>query len=277
MLAHMVKQYGILAYPAKHSLSPVMHNAGFDKLGINARYNFFEVREKDLEDFIKNLAENNIFGFSVSLPYKEKILDYIDKIDKDAEKIGAVNTVVRKGKFLYGYNTDHLGVSLALKESYGDLRESISVVLGAGGAARAAAYGLLAEGGHVWIQNRTREKADKIAVEFAELFDSEIHSDEWGTQGTGDILVHATSMWHKEPDSMPFFCEPEYVECFDTVMDLSYTPPVTPLLRIANKLRRTVISGDRMLLWQGAKQFELWTGKEAPFEVMEGALEKAFS
>lgn len=270
----MVKQYGILANPAKHSLSPVMHNAGFEKLGINASYDFFELEENELDDFIKNLAENNIFGFSVSLPYKEKILDYIDKIDKDAEKIGAVNTVVRKGKILHGYNTDHLGVSLALKEAYGDLRESISVIIGAGGSARAAAYGLLGEGSHVWIQNRTREKADKIAVEFAELFDSEIHSDEWGIQGTGDILIHATSMWHKEPNNMPFFCEPEYVECFDTVMELSYTPPVTPLLRIANKLGRTVISGERMLLWQGVKQFELWTGKEAPFEVMEDALEK---
>lgn len=272
----MTKQYGILANPAKHSVSPVMHNAAFEDLGIDAKYNVFEIEEKELGDFMKNLKENNVYGLSVSLPYKEKILKYIDTIDDDAKKIGAVNTVIRKNNSLYGYNTDHFGVASALKETYGDLRESISVVIGAGGAARAAAYGLLMAGGHVWIQNRSKEKADKIAVDFAELFDSEIHSDEWGAQGTGDILIHATSLWHNDPPSMPFFCEPEYIECFDTVMDLSYTPLITPLLRISDKLKRHIVPGDRMLLWQGVKQFELWTGKEAPFEAMEDALERAF-
>ena len=269
----MKKRYGILAYPAKHSLSPVIHNKAFEHLDIDASYEVFEVDEKSLDSFMKKLRDGDICGVSVSLPYKEKILEYLDEIDDDALRIGAVNTIVKKDDgVLCGYNTDWIGAVEAIKEVYGSLEESISVVAGAGGAARATVYGLLKEGSHVWVQNRTREKADKMAIEFAELFESEIHSDDWEQQGTGDILVNATSIWHQKKDEMPYFCDPEYVECFDTVMDLSYTPLMTPLLRIAKNLGKKIVSGDRMLLFQAAKQFELWTCKKPPFEVMESAL-----
>lgn len=269
----MKKRYGILACPAKHSLSPVMHNAAFKHLSMDAVYEVFEIEGKDLDSFMNNFRESDIFGLSVSLPYKEEILNYMDKIDDDALRIGAVNTVVKKDDgTLWGYNTDWIGALESVKEVYGSPEESISVVLGAGGAARATVYGLLSEGSHVWVKNRTKEKADKMAIEFAELFDSEIHSDEWGHQGTGDILVNATSVWHEKVEELPYFCDSDYVECFDTVVDLSYNPLITPLLRVAKNLGKKIVTGDRMLLLQGVKQFELWTGKKAPLDVMERAL-----
>ncbi|MEK7085463.1 MAG: shikimate dehydrogenase, partial [Patescibacteria group bacterium] len=228
-----------------------------------------------------------IGGFSVSLPYKELIVDYLDDVDDDAMRIGAVNTVVNKNGALFGYNTDFIGATRALTGIRGGLKGKVVVILGAGGVARAIAYGLLAEGADVWIKNRTRPKADRIAVEFAEMFDSEIHSDDWDNWQTGDILINATSFWLENKDlgatELPDFCDESFVKDFETVMDVGYNshmknfpdPLMTPLLLVAKEVGCKVITGDKMLLYQAAEQFKLWTGKKAPMEVMSRALKKA--
>ena len=119
----MTKKYGILAYPAKHSLSPVMHNAAFKALAVDAEYGVFEVPENELPAFMEQVKHEPIDGFSVSLPYKEVMLNYMNEVDEDARKIGAVNTVVNRGGFLYGHNTDFIGSNTALEEGGGDFNE----------------------------------------------------------------------------------------------------------------------------------------------------------
>ncbi len=290
----MKKKYGILAYPAVHSLSPVMHNAGFKELGIDAEYVVFERKPEELGAFMEQVRAEDIAGFSVSIPHKESIIAYLDDIDKDAFNIGAVNTVVNRNGVLHGYNTDWIGSNRALSDGFVDLGENglmegkVAVVLGGGGSARAVAYGLLKEGVHVWIKNRDKAKADAIAIEFAELFKTEIHSVPLDDMGTGDILVNTTSAWMNYDPEMNLptggvfdYCDSHYLRAYQVVMDLVYKPFITPLIAAAATAYEEseghgvgCVTGDRMLLYQAVEQFELWTGEKAPVEVMRGALSK---
>ncbi len=273
----MTKKYGILAYPAKHSLSPVMHNAAFKALAFDAEYGVFEVPENELPSFMEQVKHEPIDGLSVSLPYKEVMLNYMNEVDDDAKKIGAVNTVVNRGGFLYGYNTDFLGSNRALEEVCGDLSGRKVVVLGAGGAARAIIYGLIKEGAEVLVVNRNKEKADLIVSEFSEIFGRSVSAGLWGEKADGDIFIQSSSIWVGREgadigSSEPFFCDPDYLKNFEIVMDIHYVPLITPLLKVAQGMGRKVVTGDKMLLYQAAEQFKLWTGKEAPIEVMRAAL-----
>lgn len=274
----MTKKYGILAYPAKHSLSPVMQNAAFKHLAIDARYGIFEMPESKIEAFIKN-AKKNIDGFSVSLPYKEKIIKYLDFVDEDAKKIGAVNTVKNDEGRLFGYNTDYIGAIKALKETVKSLNGKSVVVFGAGGAARAVIYGLLKEKAAVKIINRHIEKARIIAEDFRYIFGTNIEcfsTDDKMNVLNSAILIHATSIWTTNPstnqEEANALFPNEFVDKFDFVMDISYAPLVTPLLEKAQNLGKKIITGDRMLLLQAAEQFKIWIGKEAPIEIMAAAL-----
>jgi len=261
-----MKQYGILAYPAKHSLSPVMHDAAFKAFGIDAQYGVFEIPDHELGDFFEKVKHDPISGLSVSLPYKERVLDFMNEVSDDVKKIGAANTVVNNGGFLYGHNTDFMGSNRALKEATSISGKKV-VVIGAGGSARAIAYGLKQEGAYVVVINRMKEKADKLAADLC------VESGEYGAEVHGDILIHTTSLWTKGGESeLPFFCEESYLKNFELVMDIAYTPLITPLLAAAKKLGIKYISGEKMLLYQAAEQFKLWTELEAPVEVMKKAL-----
>ncbi len=274
----MSKHYGILAYPAKHSLSPVMHNAAFKALKIDAKYGTIELKLEYLAEFIKEAKAMPIDGLSVSLPFKEKIIPYLDRISEDAAKIGAVNTIMNKGGVLLGENSDFIGAIMALKEVVKNLKNNKVVIIGAGGAARAVAYGLLKEGANVTILNRTKTKAVQIAMEFAEMFKAHIYAGDLEHLEEGDILINTSSIWNTSKlDDMilPTFCNPAYVAKFALVMDIAYRPYITPLLEAAQFAGVPFITGDRMLLHQAAVQFELWTGQKAPMEVMGRALHKA--
>ncbi len=276
-----MKRYGILANPAKHSLSPAIHNAAFKKLHMQAQYEIFEIPENELAKFIKSVRNQTIEGLSVSLPYKESVMQYLDKVDKDAMKIGAVNTIINKEGFLHGFNTDYVASNKALflDQKVIDIeKKSLAIVIGGGGAARAVCYGLLKLGMNVVVANRTKEKADAIAMEFAEIFHkSEIHSSSLYQLRTGDILINTSSIWTKAPEFgagiLPDFCKPEYVRDFQLVMDISYKPLETPLIKTAKRMGKAFITGDKMLLYQAIDQFEFWTGKKAPEDVMREALE----
>lgn len=275
----MFQKYGILAYPARHSLSPVVHNAAFKAMDIGAEYETFEVAEEDIGDFIKQVKSLPISGFSVSLPYKELILDYLDEIDEDVRKIGACNTVVNRNGILYGFNTDYQGAVLALKEVVEGLNGRSAVILGAGGSSRAIAYGLMKEGAKVMIFNRTEQKARQIAEDFGKIFKGEIWGggliDIWKIEES-DILIQATSVWMLDSsfseDPIRGLLTAEFVDKFKVVMDIVYKPLMTPLIKMAMDLEKMVVMGDKMLLYQAAEQFRLWTGMEAPLEVMAGAL-----
>jgi shikimate dehydrogenase len=282
--------YGILAHPAGHSLSPVMHNAAFKELGMDARYDVFDVEPVDLDEFIEKFEEDAAMkGLSVSLPHKQTVIGYLDEVEEDALRIGAVNTVMKRDGKLFGYNTDWTGSNEALIQGWKQiepdlaasecLRDKIVVVLGAGGAARAVVYGLLKLGAHVWIKNRTKEKADAIAMEFAELFDSEIHSSSMEDMSAGDILINTSSVWLQDGNwqdsAIAPYCETEYLGSFRLVMDIVYKPLMTPLLEAADLAGCALVTGEKMLLYQAADQFNLWRGKHAPAELMWGKLRGA--
>jgi len=269
-----MKKYGILAYPAKHSLSPVMFDAAFNEAEIDAQYGVFEIKELELPAFIENMKHEPINGLSVSLPYKEAVMDYLNEIDEDARSIGAINTVFNKGGFLYGYNTDYLGSARALKEACGSLKSKKVVVMGAGGSVRGIVYGLLKEDAEVNIYNRTVSKAEKIAKDF----DIEFGDLENMKNASGDIFIQASSVWLSSPEmsteEVDTLFPDKFVGNFDYVMDIVYKPLKTPLLIKAESLGSKIITGEKMLLYQAIEQFKIFTGKEAPADVMRKALEQ---
>ena len=272
-----MKKYGILAHPVKHSLSPVMFGAAFKEVGLDAEYRFYDVLERDLAKFMENVKHEPISGLSVSLPHKEDVLLYLDEIDENARKIGAVNCVVNRGGFLYGYNTDFIGSNKALVEVVGSLSGKRAVVIGAGGAARAVVYGLLKEGAEVSIINRHKEKAVKLAKEFSKMFGVEVLSGgiENAENFSGNILIQATSIWtlNLEAELSDLVSE-NFVKKFEIVMDIVYKPLITPLLKAVQDSGKTIITGDKMLLYQAVEAFKLFTEKEAPVKIMRKELEK---
>lgn len=286
----MTKKYGILAYPAKHSLSPVMHNAAFKAAGIDAQYGVFEIPEAGLQDFFDQVKHEPISGLSVSLPYKEEVIHFLNKVDQDALKIGAANTVLNKSGFLYGYNTDFLGSNRALKEVLKDLSGVKAVVIGAGGATRGIIYGLLKAGVDLKaIFNRTAQKAVDMAEEFGEMFGVEIDGRDLKEleklpycnelNAGRSVLIQASSIWTLNPgmseEEVEAFCPSEYVDCFDVVMDIVYKPLKTPVLKIAEAKGKEIITGEKMLLYQAVEQFKIWTGQEAPVKAMQDALDNS--
>jgi len=276
----VTKTYGILAYPAKHSLSPVMHNAAFKSAGIDAQYGVFEIPENGLQEFFKYAKNEPIYGLSVSLPYKEEVLKYLNVVDNDAKAIGAVNTVTNRGGILYGYNTDFIGCISAIKETMPSLKEKRVVVVGAGGASRAIIYGLLKEGAKVYVFNRHKDKAEKLKEDFSKLFKEKIIAGdliEMLSIGKSDLLIHATSTWITNPNmtmsELENFLPIRFIEKFNYVMDIVYKPLITPLLKAARELKKKFITGEKMLLHQAVEQFKIWTNQNPPVEIMRKALE----
>ncbi|MBT4916824.1 shikimate dehydrogenase [Candidatus Peregrinibacteria bacterium] len=272
-----MKKYGILANPAKHSLSPVMFNAAFKEMEIDAEYRLFEIDELGLSDFIENVKHDPISGLSVSLPHKESVMDYLNEVDEEARAIGAVNTVHNKGGFLYGYNTDHVGSNRALEEACGSLDGKRVVVMGAGGAVRGLVYGLKKAGAEVSVHNRTAERAEAIGKDF----DVEFGNLEEMKAASGDVFIQASSLWLNYPEmgelDINRLFPDEFVNKFSYVMDIVYKPLKTPLLAKAEKLGKSIITGDKMLLYQAVEQFKIWTGKEAPLDAMQRALENGLT
>lgn len=275
-----MNQYGILAFPAKHSLSPAMFNEAFKAIGLDAEYEVFEIPREGLAGFMERVKSEPIEGLSVSLPHKESVLDDLDEVDEDARRIGAVNTIVNKGGILHGYNTDFIGSNRALEEIAGKLRGKRVVVVGAGGASRAVLYGLLKEEAFVSIYNRSEEKAHKLALEFGEMFGAKIESGDLAAmqRSSGEVLVQTSSIWTLNPDmslkDIGDLFPISFVGSFDVVMDIVYKPLITPLLAVAQGLGKTIVTGEKMLLYQAIEQFKIWTGKDAPETVMKSSLEK---
>ncbi len=260
------KLYGIIGNPVSHSLSPAMHNNGFAYLGENSVYLPFYV--ENVADAITGIRALHIQGVSVTIPHKEGVIPYLDKIDPVAEKIGAVNTIHVEEKdnisLLCGSNTDWIGANRALAEKL-DIMGADIVLLGAGGSARAIGFGLQEAGATVRLCSRTESRGRALA--------EELGCDWYSLTGVealhGDALVNATSVGMKEYVSpVPEKCLRNY----KVVMDIVYSPLETRLLSLAKKEGCQTVNGLEMLLFQGVAQFELWTGRKAPVEKMREVL-----
>lgn len=263
--------YGILGNPVTHSLSPAMHNAAFACLKEDSVYLPFPTT--DVEGALSGIKSLGVHGVSVTIPHKEKVIDFLDEVDPVARRIGAVNTIVvkRDGKecSLYGCNTDWLGANRALELNI-PLAGKRAVILGSGGAARAIGFGLLEAHADIEIQSRSEEKGHHIADILGCTWQPLGHMSEEGA----DILVNATSVGMEPNDDISPW-QKDRLSLFKVVMDIVYAPLETRLLRDAAVCGCSCVNGLEMLLFQGVAQFELWTGKAAPVEVMRNALLKA--
>jgi len=252
--------YGIMGSPVSHSLSPAMHNRAFEVLALNKVYVPFAVA--DPAAALQGLKTLGVRGVSVTIPYKEEIVPCLDSIDPLAARIGAVNTLVFESGRVHGLNTDWLGANRALAQAT-ELNRSRILLLGAGGAARAIGFGLKEAGAQVFLASRTPERGRRLAGELG----CEWHDLRQLKGIRADVLVNATSvgMAPKEEESPAAGLD---LASFRVVMDIVYAPLTTRLLREAAQAGCQVIDGLEMLLFQGASQFETWTGLEAPVSEM---------
>ncbi|MDW7773057.1 MAG: shikimate dehydrogenase [Desulfobulbaceae bacterium] len=267
--------FGIIGKPVHHSLSPEMHNASFLELGLDCVY--VPLPTSHIAEAVAGLKALGFKGVSVTIPYKQDVIPFVDVLDPVAEKIGAVNTLVIREeknspeKTVSGYNTDWIGANRALAEKIG-LKGSRILIMGAGGSARAIGFGLLEAGAEVMLTNRTEAKGRALAEQLGSSF---FRPGEIG-RVKADALVNATSVG-MVPDTGKSPLPPVLLPNFSVVMDIVYAPLKTRLLMEAETAGCEVVDGLKMLLYQGAAQFKLWTGREAPLAVMRDVLYRRFA
>lgn len=258
------KIFAVIANPVAHSKSPRIHNLAFQSTGFEGMYLPLLVEPDQLEDFFRFMRELPLSGASVTIPHKQSVLQHVDAIDATAESIGAVNTLYWQNGHLLGTNTDALGIAKPLSK-HGEFHDATALVVGTGGAAKAAIVALRQLGAKVWVCGRDPHKASRLAdalggvsVSLAAAADRDF-----------DVMVNATpvGMWPDVEGSL----FPDRVPA-EIVFDLVYNPVETALLKHAADQGKTVISGMEMFIEQAAEQFRLWTGADAPRDVMREAV-----
>lgn len=269
----------LLGYPLGHTLSPRMHNAAFQELGLDWCYIPLEVRPGRLEGALKGLVARGFRGANVTIPHKEKVLEFLDEASPAAQALGAVNTILVEGESLYGDNTDWIGFLRALDDAGQRYPSGQALVLGAGGAARAVVYALAREGWEVAVLNRTPERAEALVEALARAIpEADLRAGRLARRKlkrelvASQLLVNATSVgMHPHENESPV---PEDIAIPPNVavFDLVYNPEETELLKRAREAGAKAIGGLGMLLHQGAEGFRLWTGREPPLEVMREAM-----
>ena len=277
----MIARVGIIGYPLGHSVSPALHQAAFDHYGLDARFLVWETPPDQLIRMVEQLRSSDTLGASVTVPHKQAVIPLLDTITNSARAVGAVNGIVNQKGKLTGHNVDTIGFSRSLKEYGGfDPYGKRVLLLGAGGAARAVAHTLVELGvGSITVANRGLRRAQELVGELGIGSDLQavtldnvagISNKEW------DLIVNSTTLGMRYGSGETLSPLPaEVIPRNALVYDLVYNPPETPLIREAKKVNARTIGGLSMLVYQGAEIFQLWTGIEAPFEVMFQAAEKA--
>ena len=281
--------FGIFGFPLSHTLSPAMQEAAFEQLGIKAYYLPFEFSQDEFKKAMRGLLSFALEGFNLTVPHKETVITFLDRLTPEAKAIGAVNTVFqKKGKWI-GANTDVSGFLNALqKEGRFDPHGKKVLILGAGGAARAVIYGLASKGvRRLVIINRHESRAKKIIRDFKRLFPRVLFQTLSWTKGNlkeafedCNLVVNATSVGlkAKEPALISGSLLPKASATKQILfVDLIYDPSRTAFLKTAQKKGHRILSGLGMLLFQGAKALEYWTGRKAPVSAMRETLQKALA
>jgi len=258
MIDAQTELYGVIGNPVRHSLSPIIHNGAFRRLGWNAVYLAFEV--KNLEEALRGIRELGMKGVSVTIPFKTEVIPFLDKVEGLAKKVGAVNTIVNRRGRLIGYNTDCEGALEALEEKM-DLRRKRVLLLGAGGAARAIGFGLKDRSIPLMVVNRSRERGQALCRELKCDYSpmSSLARMKVGELGA-DVIINATSlgMYPREGETP---ISKALLKKGTLVMDIVYEPLQTRLLREAKEKGCVTVDGLEMLIRQGMAQFEIWTGR----------------
>ncbi|MFQ5586439.1 MAG: shikimate dehydrogenase [Thermodesulfobacteriota bacterium] len=273
---------GIFGYPVEHSLSPAMQNAAIETTGVDMVYLPFSVEPARLEGAVGGIRALNLTGVNITIPHKETVMEYLDEVSDEARIIGAINTIVNRDGRLIGHNTDGDGYLTSLKEETGFNPAGKSIVIiGAGGAARGIINALAREGaGSIIIANRTLSRAERLAAEFEPLYPSVAFTpfplDSAPLResfATAALIINTTSlgMEGRGTIKLPLDVLPKN----SIVSDIVYKPRTTDFLRRAADLGLETHDGLGMLVCQGALGFTLWTGREAPIDVMRRTAEEA--
>jgi shikimate dehydrogenase len=276
---------GLLGSPVAHSLSPAMHNLSFAALNIDAVYLAFDVTGERLKETVRVFRDLNTYGFNVTMPGKKHVMEYLDEVSRSARLIGAVNTVVNENGKLIGYNTDGTGYTSALREHGFDPKGKEVTLVGAGGAACAAAVQMALDGVKtLHIVNRKSRSTDaayalaqrinqatSCRADVAFLEDAQTLAD---LISGSDLLTNATPIGMAPETEASFLKDPSPLRSSLVVSDMVYNPRMTKLRRQAMEAGCKTIGGTSMLLWQGAEAFRLWTGKQMPVALVR---ERIFS
>ncbi|HEU5335030.1 MAG TPA: shikimate dehydrogenase [Terriglobales bacterium] len=257
--------YGVAGDPVAHSLSPAAMNTAFRRENVNAVY--LALHAKTMDDLLACVRDIPLHGLSITMPYKESIVKHLDNCDTHTTRVGACNTVVRgpDGK-LYGFNTDVAGVVRPLEQRL-PLEHAKVLVLGAGGAARAAVFGLKERGAEVYILNRTPAAAQKLARQAHARMARRTELRKMNF----DVIINATPLGMPGSKDSPL-SEPE-INC-RYLLEMVYSPAETPLVKLARARGAQIIPGAEMFVHQAARQFEIWTGKPAPLQEMQRVVER---
>lgn len=271
-------QLGLIGYPIQHSLSPWIHHRLLDNAGLEGNYRLFEISpEEDFAEKIQELKSKEIKGFNVTVPYKQKIIPYLDGLDSTAEEMHAVNTVIHKNGKWYGYNTDGIGYLRSLEHAYPDFFNDLKnkvLILGAGGAARALFYALSQKGFvNIDIANRTLKKAEDIAQLGNNNSNTNVFTIEKANEclHNYDLIIQTTSVGMKSFGLKPIVTI-ERLKKDAIVSDIVYQPIVTKFLQDAEEHGARLLFGHTMLLYQAQYAFEIWTNKRIDLKDMENEL-----
>jgi len=271
----MTQTVGLIGYPLGHSISPVFQQAAFDHLGLDIRYELWETRPEKLAETVKGIRDSGKMGSNVTVPYKQDVLPMLDELNEIAADIGAVNTIVKQGKKLIGYNTDAEGFLRALEvEGEFDPDGKRVTMIGAGGVARAIGFVLVKAGGEsLALFDIDRARAEKLGealggAKIAVLPSNKGSQYEEAVSGT-DLLINCTPIGMKHsPTERESPVAAELISPKSFVYDVVYNPPQTQLMKLAERAGARTLGGLSMLVYQGVAAFELWTGKSAPVAVM---------
>ena len=276
---------GLFGYPVEHSLSPAMHNAAIASLGLSQSYIPFSVRPEDIGPAIRSIVTLGIRGVNLTIPHKVSVLPFLDEISPEAQMAGAVNTVLNDNGRLKGFTTDGVGLSRSLSEAGQTLESRRVLLLGAGGAARSAAFRLLKENSKLTIVNRNVDRLNRLVSDLSAAYPlAEVKAIETHDIGgfrkaleETEILINATSagMFPDVDAQIPVPSDSLHPKLF--TFDMIYNPRRTRLLEAAFAAGGAGVNGLPMLVYQGAESFRIWTGIEPPTHVMLEAAEKALS
>jgi len=270
--------YGVIGDPVDHSMSPLMQNAAFRKLGIDAIYVPFSLRSRMLEAGIIGLKSLGVRGFNVTIPHKMHVVEHLDELDHKASEIGSVNTVVNIAGRLVGHNTDGVGALNTLNQAGISVSGRKVLLFGAGGAAHAIGHAIAPMAAEITIVNRNPARGKRLMARLAKIAKGKVsfvalkHTRLERIVRQADLIVNASSMGMANKLDVPI--EAGWLQSKHTVFDIVYEPTETRLLKIARGAGARTVNGLDMLLNQGACSFEIWTGKPAPISSMREAVDR---
>lgn len=260
---------GITGMPLGHSYSPALHRSAFEAADIAGAFLKFPAHESELPQLMDIMRDLDIAGLNVTIPHKESVMEHLDKIEASAEEVGAVNVIVNRKGRLIGMNTDVSGLAQAFRAAGADVKEKRSLIIGAGGAARACAAFLRREGADIVIANRTRSRAEDVARRFS----GRVADLDEAAGMDFDVIVNCTPLGMEGfPSQLPI--DPAVFRPGQAVMDVIYNPERTPFLTEAEDRGCKTIPGREMLIYQAMDAFEAWTGQRPSYEVMAEAVRK---